>query len=420
MAAYPDHKFDPSVIAAARTHLSSGGDINGHTTETIQARATETGSTFDNVLATHLGSAAKAAGKFIPRVSDKPKTGASKAAPAKVAKRTVVPVTGPDGPVARGVTVWTAPQADTAGSQPNPTVVTARPDGSRTRVRPDRTPDQRAESADENTPDLTPAQIDKRNAGRRNVIIPGSIHGPGAGSVRGPGNVQPYTPSTVTDVAPTDAPTVDTSGLGSVVHHDTPEVPEVPTPATDKDIRRTRSDKASRRTRKDAVETVRGSGPVNPVTGKPQGAAGEKAITEHVPTDATGGRELTGMSISAGGLNDEIPTHTSVEADVQSRTDGGSGVGTQFSRPGIAPVRGNPTARDHLATGAGRPPSENTTSAPSSTVVLPFSQWAQGQNPNIPDHRLGPMYAAHKALKENEAATRDATIDKRITDRENQ
>ena len=140
------------------------------------------------------------------------------------------------------------------------------------------------------------------------------------------------------------------------------------------------------------------------------------AITVMPPTVAVTNRDDAGAPAGPGPHHaDESGRPTIAQVPARSKQFDTT---PQPSSPAL--TGGERPRRDNIAIGTARPASANPTAVPSSTTVLPFSQWAQGQNPNIPDHRLGPMYEAHKALKENEAATRDATIDKRITDRENQ
>lgn len=176
---------------------------------------------------------------------------------------------------------------------------------------------------------MTPAQIDEKNAGKAEVRIPGAITGQGVG-IRSD-KVQPHVP---------------TGGVAMIkVEGDT--VPnEVGVDGTDRQKKNNaRGGTKARKAHKAAVEVAKGAGPVDPRTGKPQGTAGEKAITEKTPTDKAGGRALTGMSTSPGGLNDEIPTGASVRANTETRGE----TPVQFATPGAAPVRGSKLPVDHVA-----------------------------------------------------------------------
>lgn len=282
----PTHNFDPAVVA---THKAS---MSAEELAPLHERAQAEGRHVDDIIAQKMGAAAHAAGIFIPRRSNRPK-------------------------------------ANTPGSVPNSTVVTARPDGSTTRVRTDRTDEARAASAAENTPSMTPAEIDEKNRDKREVRIPGAITGSGVG-IRS-SNVDPHVP---------------TGGV-AMIKVEGDRVPnEVGVDGTDRQKKNNRrGGTKARAAHKAAVEVAKNAGPIDPTTGKPQGTAGEKAITERVPTDAAGGRVLTGMSTSPGGLNDEIPTRASVEANTESRGQ----VPVQFATPGAAPVRGSTLPVDHVA-----------------------------------------------------------------------
>jgi hypothetical protein len=269
------------------------------------------------------------------------------------------------------------PARVTPGSVDGAPPVVQREDGYVARVDLSKSDEERAASAAENDPGITPGEAEQRRKNKKNQQIPGAI-GSARGGVRRETNIAPYVPG------------------GGVAETREEEEPPAATTAPVGDLRRRRNTtKAERKAHADAAKVA-----------KKAGTAGEKAITEKTPVDDTGGASVGALSLSRG-YNGGVPTRSSLE---EHEATGGEAP-VREATPGPAPVRGSTLRVDHLS----RPASSDTQLFPSKTPDRPktFEEFSEKLPEGVSTTRARTQYAAHVIAHYAVAGARQAVANPR-------